>query len=220
VRRANIGARVGSREVTDLESVVSEAVAVVEKQELLVAEVFGANDLAGRERMILRDYEREFLGEQSFADKGVVFERQGQEEEFGFAPAQSSQQIWSLLLVNDQFVVGEVILQCGDDMGEEIGGHGGDGAQAQPSAERFAQMSRELLERTRFLENASRGGNEGFAVGSEDDSAGAPVEELASQSLLEFGHLVAEGRLADVTGLGRAPKMEVIGHGDGIFELA
>ena len=106
------------------------------------------------------------------------------------------------------------------DLGEEVGGDGGDGADAEGSGEGVAELGRDVSEGLCGLEEALCLLDPFGRAGDDGDAAVGTVEDLKAECCFDLGNLGRERGLRDTAIFGSASEGGAVGDSDHILELS
>ena len=106
------------------------------------------------------------------------------------------------------------------DFGEEVGGDGGDGADAEGACEGVAELGRDVSEGLCGLEEPLCLLDPFDGAGDDGDAAVGTVENLKAECRFDLGDLGGERGLRDAAICGGAPEGGAVGDSDHILELS
>ena len=179
--------------VAEGEDLVSEAVAVGEEEEFLVGEV-GSGGLfgCGEEGVVRERREEEWV----VADGGGVAGREswvaGEDGGVEFAALELSEEGRGFVFEPDEADGREGSSQGRGDFGEEVGGDGGNGADAEGSGEGVAELGRDVSEGLCGLEESPGLFDPFDGAGDDGDAAMGAVEDLELECRFDLGNLGGE----------------------------
>lgn len=207
--------------VAEGEDLVSEAVAVGEEEEFVVGEVGRGGLLRGGEEGVV--WER---GE----EEGVVADGRGVEggesgvtgEDCGveFAALELGEEGGGFVFEPDEPDGREGSSEGRGDFGEEVGGDGGDGADAEGSGEGVAELGRDIAECFCGLEEPLCLLDPFDGAGDDGDASVGAVEDLKSECRFDLGDLGGERGLRDTAIFGGSAEGGAFRDSDHILELS
>ena len=137
-----------------------------------------------------------------------------------FAALELSEEGGGFVLAPDEADGREGSSEGRGDFGEEVGGDGGDGADAEGACEGVAELGRDIAECFCGLEEPLCLLDPFDGAGDDGDAAVGAVEDLKSECRFDLGDLGGERGLRDATIFGGAPEGGAVGDSDHILELS
>jgi hypothetical protein len=206
--------------VAEGEDLVSEAVAVGEEKEFLVGEVGrGGLFVCGQEGMVGERGEEEGVVADGRGVEGGESGVTGKDGGVEFAALELSEEGSGFVFKPDEADGWEGGSQGRGDLGQEVGGDGGDCANAEGSREGVAKLGRDVAEGLCGLEEAP-GLLDPFEGGRDDgDAAVGAVEDLESEGLFDLGDLGGERGLRHTAVFGGSAEGGAFSNRHDILEL-
>ncbi len=195
-------------------AMVAQAVAVVKQQQIQVLELHKLDILTAGDGVIGRADNGEFLRIQRAIDHAGGLGRKGHDGKIQVAIAQASNEVLGLLFDEARLEVRVGLSQHGEQIGEDIGGDGGDNADGQWAGEGAVGAASVGEEGICGLKSGLGVGEEGLTGRGDDDLAGGALDKLQAQALLEGNEALGEGGLGNLEFGGRGTKVLVFCNGD------
>lgn len=207
--------------VAEGEDLVTEAVAVGEEEEFLVGEVGrGGLFVCGEEGVVWERGEEEGV----VADGGVVegLKAGVTREDCGveFAAFELGEEGCGFVFEPDEADSREGGSERRGDFGEEVGGDGGYGADAEGACEGVSELGGDVSEGFGGLEEALCLLDPLDRAGDHGDAAVGAVEDLESEGLFDLGDLGGERGLRHTAVFGSSTEGGAVGDSDHILELS
>ncbi len=111
-------------------------------------------------------------------------------------------------------------MQCRDEMRQQVGGDGIDGAEAQGADQLVLSLPGNGLDGAGFFQHPLCLRNHLFANGGQGDFAGATLEQRNAEFFFQFANGHAQRRLADKAGFRRAAEMVGAGKSDDVAQFS
>src|SRR5581483_6153575 len=210
----------GARELTDLERLVAQAMAVLEQQKALIGEIVELEARLAREFVALGDGEQERLLEQEFAVKLIVVDRQREDRGVEAAFAQLPQHDLGFLLDEQQFEPREAFADARDHVRQQVRPERREDAEPDRSRFGIERASRDRADLLDFVEHLARALGDLAADVGEQHLARRALDERHAELILELLDLRGEGRLAHEARFGGAAEMLVFRERHQISEIA
>lgn len=198
---------------------VAEAVAFAEQEQALVVEQLGIDAGLGGPGMVGRHQHIEGLVEQRLGQDVGFLERQGDDDRVEFAGTQLVAEDMGEVLLDVQRHLRRDPVQLGNQVREQVGSDGIDGADLQRRGQLVLAGLGQLADALGLFEDLLRLGDDAFAHWRQAHGALAALEDQHPQLVLELLHADREGRLADVATLGGTAEVLFLGEGDDVAQF-
>ena len=133
---------------------------------------------------------------------------------------QPLEQHLGLLLVEVELQLGEVLPQILNDMGQQIGAHGGNETDVDLAGHGLGEVLAYALELAHLFEHLAGLPGHGIAGRGKQHLAGGALDQDHPQLIFQLAQLAAQGRLADEAALRRLAKMFLLFQRYQVLEIA
>ena len=208
--RGHGGRRVGAVALAEGQRLVAQAVALVQKQQLLLLEFVGAQVGASGPGVVPRDQDDERLVEHGHGGGAVEVDVDGYDGGVETALTQHVQDVAGDHLAQLGAQGGQLGGQAVEDDRGHVGGEGGDQAQAHRPGQSGALTGDGVVERLCGQDGLAGVGEQGLAERGDEDSASGALDQFSSDALFQGGDRLGQARLAHAEGGGRLAEVLVI----------
>ncbi|MDY6213067.1 MAG: hypothetical protein SPH79_01060 [Schaalia hyovaginalis] len=196
---------------------LSEAVPLGKEQDSAVGEVSRSDRGGLGEGVGLRECEDEFLPEERALLEGRNGDLRGDEGAVDFARVEHVDEAGGLLLDEEGAQLGALVLEAGEDPGDEIGAERREGPDAKGRGAPLG-LVRDQLDLGGALDRRAGVLGDIPADRGQPDRRGATVDEVDPEFVLQTPDLHRQGRLRDAAGGGRGAETAPFGHRHEVFE--
>ncbi|MCI6556065.1 MAG: hypothetical protein MR422_00205 [Schaalia hyovaginalis] len=196
---------------------LSEAVPLGQEQDPAVGEVSRGDRGGLGEGVALRDREDELLPEEGALLEGGNGQVRGDERAVDLARVEHVDEAGGLLLDEEGAQIGALVLEAGEDPGDEIGAERREDPDAQGRGGPLG-LARDLLDLGGALDRRAGTLGDIAADRGQSDRGSAAVDEVDPEFVLQAPDLHRQGRLRDAAGAGRGAETAPFGHRHEVFE--
>ena len=168
------------------DGIFAETVAVAEKEEWFLANVFQRDGATAGQFVFLREHGEERLGEEREGFEFVAANRKGEDGDVDYAGAEAVEKHGSDFFDHGEPHLRKFFRKGGEDAREEIRSDGGNGADRHRTADGILLFDDIAARGFEFTQNSTGAGQKCFADFGEADGAAETVEEAGAEFVFEF----------------------------------
>jgi len=201
------------------DGIFTETVAIAEKKEGFLANVFQRDGATAGQFVLLREHGEERFGEKREGFELVATDRKSENGNVHGAGAKAVEKHGSNFLDYSELDLRKFFRKGREDAREKIRSDGGNGANRHRTADGILLLDYVAASRLEFAQDAAGAGEKYFTDFGEANGAAETVEEAGAEFVFEFEDLLRERRLRDVGLLGGAGEGAGIGDSAEVAEL-